>query len=58
MAIYIDDDIDKLAPLVGIVPYLFLFSWPYNLAEDERNIAKRIFSWQEFYREIQQLRKV
>lgn len=28
--VYVDDDLEKLKPLVGIVPHRFLFSWDYN----------------------------
>lgn len=51
--VYIDDDLPKLELLVGIVPYLFLFSWRYNLPEKENGIARRVASWQEFYQAIQ-----
>lgn len=51
--VYIDDDLDKMRSLVSIVPHLFLFSWPYNLREQENGIARRIASWQEFYQAIQ-----
>ncbi len=50
--VYIDDDLDKLEPLVGIVPHRFLFSWGYNNHIDEGAIAKRISSWQEFCKTI------
>jgi len=49
---YIDDDLDKLEPLVGIVPHLFLFSWGYNSHVDVRKVAKRVGSWLEFCKEI------
>lgn len=50
--IYVDDDLDKLAPLVGIVPNLYLFSWGYNRHIDETGVAKRVASWEELHREI------
>ncbi len=53
--IYIDDDLDKLEPLVGIVPHRFLFSWGYNSHIDEGVIAKRIGSWREFLKAIESL---
>ena len=52
---YVDDDLDKLEPLVGIVPHLFLFSWGYNAHVDVGAIAKRVASWEELYRTIQLL---
>ena len=51
--VYIDDDLDKLEPLVGIVPYRFLFSWGYNQhIQVPQSVAKRIESWQHFYEEM------
>lgn len=56
--IYIDDDLDKLEPLIGIVPHRFLFSWGYNLhIEVPKSVAKRINSWKHFYEEISRLNK-
>jgi len=54
--VYMDDDLDKLEPLVNIVPNRFLFSWGYNSHVWEGNIAKRISSWQDFYKEIEKLK--
>lgn len=53
--VYIDDDLDKLQPLVGIVPHCFLFSWGYNNHIDEGTVAKRISSWEEFCKTIENL---
>ncbi len=53
--IFIDDDLPKLADLAGIVPNLFLFSWPYNLNERETGIARRVFSWREFYLAVKKI---
>jgi uncharacterized HAD superfamily protein len=47
--LYIDDDLEKIEPLVGIVPRLFLFSHGYNAHIDTKGIAQRIASWKEFY---------
>ncbi|OGN03968.1 MAG: hypothetical protein A2831_00160 [Candidatus Yanofskybacteria bacterium RIFCSPHIGHO2_01_FULL_44_17] len=52
---YVDDDLDKLEPLVDIVPHRFLFSWGYNAHVDVGAIAKRVASWEELYRTIQLL---
>jgi len=46
---YVDDDLDKLEPLIGIVPHRFLFSWGYNAHVDVGNVAKRVSSWKELY---------
>ncbi len=53
--VYIDDDLEKLEPLVGIVPHRFLFSWGYNSHIDEGSIAKRVGSWQELCKTIESL---
>lgn len=53
--VYIDDDLDKLEPLVGVVPHRFLFSWGYNSHINETPIAKRIGSWTEFCQIIRSL---
>lgn len=50
--LYVDDDLDKLEPLVGIVPQLFLFSWGYNMHIPVNGIAKRVSSWMELHRVI------
>jgi uncharacterized HAD superfamily protein len=51
--VFIDDDLDKLETLVGIVPYRFLFSWSYNAHIEAGHIARRINSWEEIYHTIQ-----
>ena len=54
--VYIDDDLDKLEPLVEIVQNRYLFSWGYNKhIEVPPSIAKRIESWGQFYEEIHRL---
>ena len=51
--VYIDDDLDKLEPLVDSVPHRYLFSWGYNQhIQVPQSIAKRIESWKHFYEEI------
>jgi len=50
--LYVDDDLDKLEPLVGIVPQLFLFSWGYNKHCLNEGVAKRVSSWVELYHVI------
>jgi hypothetical protein len=52
---YVDDDLDKLESLVGVVPHRFLFSWGYNTHVDVGTVAKRIASWEELYRIIHTL---
>lgn len=53
--LYVDDDLDKLEPLVSMVPHLFLFSWDYNVHVNIGTVAKRVASWKELYRTIQAL---
>ena len=51
--VYIDDDLDKLEPLVDFVPHRYLFSWGYNQhIQVPQSVAKRIESWQHFYEEM------
>ena len=53
---YIDDDLDKLGYLVGVVPHRFLFTWGYNLhVKVPKLIARRVDSWKSFYKEISAL---
>lgn len=53
--VYVDDDLDKIAPLVGVVPHRFLFSWGYNAHEEPEGIAERVASWHELHRRISDL---
>jgi len=50
--VFVDDDLDKLEPLVGVVPHRFLFSWPYNGHIDEGATAKRVASWAELMERV------
>lgn len=56
MDVYVDDDLDKLEPLVDIVPHRYLFSWGYNEHINEKGIAKRVKNWQDFYEKISSAR--
>ncbi|MCX6788239.1 MAG: hypothetical protein NT108_03725 [Candidatus Kaiserbacteria bacterium] len=51
--LYVDDDLDKLADLIDVVPRRFLFSWGYNAHVDVGTIAKRVASWEELHRTTQ-----
>lgn len=56
--VYIDDDLDKLEPLVDVVPHRYLFSWGYNQhIKVSQSIGKRIESWQHFYEEVSSLNR-
>lgn len=50
-SVFIDDDMDKLLPLIGHVPNLFLFGWEYNQTDSHQEI-KRIGSWEEFLQAV------
>ena len=50
--VYVDDDLDKLEPLIGIVPKLFLYSWGYNAHEKEHGGIRRVWSWSELYEQL------
>jgi len=52
IALYVDDDLDKIAPLVGVVPHRFLFSWHYNAHETPGEVAERVASWEDLYARI------
>ncbi|TAK04866.1 hypothetical protein EPO33_02615 [Patescibacteria group bacterium] len=45
---YIDDDLQKLLPLVGAVPHLFLFTQPHNAGDAVPPGIRRVASWYEF----------
>tara|TARA_Y100000310_G_C20678459_1_gene814451 strand:- start:110 stop:673 length:564 start_codon:yes stop_codon:yes gene_type:complete len=50
---YIDDDLEKLVPLIDVVPNLSILNWDYN--KDifvDPSIIKRMNSWKEFYTEV------
>jgi len=48
--VYMDDDLDKLEQVKGVVKNLFLFDWEYNLhMEVPKNLAARVNSWAHFY---------
>lgn len=52
---FVDDDLDKLEPLVGVVPHRFLFSWGYNEHLETGNLANRVSSWEELYNKIKEI---
>lgn len=53
--VFIDDNLDKLIPLAGVVPHLFLYAWGYNSHINTGAVAQKIFSWKEIYQTIQAL---
>lgn len=56
--LYVDDDLDKLAPLVDVVPRRLLFSWGYNSHVDAAGIAERVRSWKEILEVVGMSEKV
>lgn len=55
--LYVDDDLDKLTPLVGVVPHRFLFSWGYNAHINPGSVANKISSWRELYNTVRSIKK-
>ena len=53
--VFVDDDLKKLIPLQGVVPYRFLLTHEYNLTEKPRDVGvERIIGWPALYREIKE----
>jgi hypothetical protein len=50
--VYVDDDLEKLLPLVGVVPHLLFFSWPWNAHEKEPAGITRVESWYDIYHHV------
>lgn len=44
---FIDDSLKKLIPLIGLMPNLYLFSWPYNADQEVTDGITRVWSWRE-----------
>lgn len=53
--VFIDDDFEKLRPLHGIVPNLFLLHSECGKDIELGMVASQVFSWPEFYIRIQKL---
>ncbi len=61
--IFVDDDLDKLLPLQGIVEHLFLFSWPWHkniklppgIVKLDNGWNRN--PWKQFYLEICRIRE-
>lgn len=54
---FIDDDLDKLENLIDIVPNRYLMSWSFNEHHETKDIAKRVLGWEEFYNDIQRVKR-
>ncbi len=46
---FIDDDLDVVVSLIGIVPHPFLFSWPHKVWDNIPREITQVRSWNEFY---------
>lgn len=55
--IFVDDDAHKLIPMSGLIPNLFLFSWPYNMRQNTGLPIDRISSWHQLYQEITKIKE-
>lgn len=52
---FVDDDLEKIEPLVETVPHRFLFHWGYNAHVDVGDVAARVESWEELYLAVQEI---
>lgn len=50
--VYLDDDFDKLLPLIGVVEHLFLLSREHNLDDELPSGIERVESWEGFYNKV------
>lgn len=53
--VFVDDDLDKLEELIGHVPNLFLFSWPYNKDAVLPPEIIRVENWKDLMQKISDL---
>jgi len=53
--VFVDDSLLHLYHLNDIVPHRFLFNWGYNKKYDEKEYARRVYSWEELYKKISEL---
>lgn len=53
--LFVDDDLDKIEPLIETVPHRYLFNWGYNAHVDEGDVAIRVESWEELYLHVQEI---
>jgi hypothetical protein len=47
--LFVDDGLDKLNELIGIVPRLYMFTWGYNDHIDAGKKIQRLASWKQLY---------
>lgn len=50
--VFIDDDLDKLLPLVGSVKHLLFFRWPFNKHKTLPQGIQAVESWWDIYQYI------
>lgn len=53
--IFVDDDIQNLTDLIGHVPHLFLFDWPYNKTETLPPEIERVADWNTLVQKINRI---
>lgn len=53
--LFVDDDLDKIEPMMDTVPHRYLFSWGYNEHIDEGYVAERIECWEDLYSAVQEI---
>ena len=55
--LYVDDDLHKLMPMIGVGKHLFLFNHRHNEIKKEPSSIKRVDSWEDIYEKIKEIRK-
>jgi hypothetical protein len=50
--VFVDDTLLHLYHIHDIVPHRFLFHWGYNGKYDEKEYARRVYSWEDLYSKI------
>ncbi len=57
LAVIVEDSLDEALEWSARVQTVLLFNHPYNQTLNVKNLTKRVFSWDDIYREIQQIAK-
>lgn len=52
---FVDDDMEKLLPLTGLVKNLYLFRWPSNQEDFLTDGIREVGSWMEIYQQIKKI---
>lgn len=51
--VYVDDDVSKLVPLIGVVPHLYLFTQLHNKEMEIPEGITRVEGWDQFEQAVQ-----